>query len=182
MNDRSRPVPPRRSALQGLVPRPWTAAGLFASWLLLNQTLAPGHLLLGTLLALVLARIGVRDPQPSRTAASRLAPGRRALVAARLLGRVLRDIVVANLQVTVRILGPLERLQPGFVWVPLALTDPRAITLLAGIVTMTPGTVSADVSDDRRHLLVHGLDIDDPAGLVAEIKSRYETPIREMFE
>lgn len=182
MSEHSRPRPPRRGVLQALLPRPWTAAGLFVSWLLLNQTLAPGHLLLGALLALVLSRIGARDPQPSRAAAARLAPGRRALVAARLLGRVLRDIVVANLQVTVRILGPLDRLRPGFVWVPLDLTDPRAITLLAGIVTMTPGTVSADVSDDRRHLLVHGLDIHDPAGLVAEIKTRYESPIREMLE
>ena len=53
--------------------------------------------------------------------------------------------------------------------------------LLAGIVTMTPGTVSADLSDDRRTLLVHGLAIDDEAALIRSIKTRYEAPLKEIF-
>jgi len=66
--------------------------------------------------------------------------------------------------------------------VPLDVRRPRSISLLAGIVTMTPGTLSAELSDDHRHLLVHGLDVDDPQALVAQIKTRYEAPIRELFE
>jgi multicomponent K+:H+ antiporter subunit E len=154
---------------------------LWLAWLLLNQTVAPGHLLLGLVLALVLARLpGGATPRPSE--AGRRGLLRRPAVAARLAAIVLHDIVVANVQVARRILGPLGELDPQFVWVPLDVRRPRSISLLAGIVTMTPGTLSAELSDDRRHLLVHGLDIDDPDALVAEIKARYEAPIRELFE
>ena len=64
---------------------------------------------------------------------------------------------------------------------PLALTSPEAITVLAGTITMTPGTVSAELSADGRALLVHGLDVPDPEALVAEIKSRYEARLLEIF-
>ena len=174
--------PPRPGPLHRLLPRPWTAAWLWVAWLLLNQTLAPGHLLLGLVLAVLLARLGgpappsLRDPGRARSGARR--PG----IVLRLVWTVVYDIVVANLQVARRILGRHEALEPRFVWVPLEVRRPRSISLLAGIVTMTPGTVSAELSDDHRHLLVHGLDIADPDALVAEIKSRYEAPIRELFE
>ena len=65
--------------------------------------------------------------------------------------------------------------------IPLALTSPEAITVLAGTITMTPGTVSAELSADGRALLVHGLDVPDPDALVAEIKSRYEARLLEIF-
>ena len=162
-------------------PRPWTVLWLWLAWLLLNQTLAPGHLLLGLGLALVLASLAARGAGPHGRSTDR-SPWRRPGVALRLSGVVLHDIVVANLQVARRILGPHSALQPRFVWVPLDVKQPRSIALLAGIVTMTPGTLSAELSDDHGHLLVHGLDVDDPAALVAEIKGRYETPIRELFE
>jgi len=169
----------RRTGVRWL-PHPWLAAWLLAGWLLLNQTTAPGHVLLGGLLAIVIAR--AMPPAPSH-AARRGARGlRRAAVALRLCAVVLRDVVVANVQVATRILGPQARLRPGFVWVPLAAQRPVSITLLAGIVTMTPGTVSAEVTQDRRHLLVHGLDIADAEALVAEIRQRYETPIMELLE
>lgn len=174
-----KPPSPLRRVLHRLVPRPWMTLWLWLAWLLLNQTLAPAHLLLGAVLALGLSRLG-QAPQPARTAAGSAL--RRPGVAVRLALRVLRDIVVANLQVAARILGPGDALAPRFVWVPLDVKRPRAIGLLAGIVTMTPGTVSADLSDDHAWLLVHGLDVTDPDALVAEIKERYETPIRELFE
>jgi len=73
-------------------------------------------------------------------------------------------------------------LQPGFVEVPLDLRDSFAITVLTSTVSLTPGTVSADVSEDRTRLLVHALHVEDPQALVAEIKQRYEGPIKEIFE
>lgn len=162
-----------------LLPRPWTALWLWVAWLLLNQTVAPAHLVLGAILALVLSRL----PGDADTAEGRYEGAwRRPLIAARLSAIVLRDIVVANLQVSARILGPTARLNPRFIWVPLDVRRPRSITLLAGIVTMTPGTLSAELSDDHRQLLVHGLDMGDPEALIAEIKTRYEAPIRELFE
>jgi multicomponent K+:H+ antiporter subunit E len=84
-----------------------------------------------------------------------------------------------------RVLGPVDRIQPRFVWVPLSLTEPHAIATLAGIITMTPGTLSSEVTDDRRHLLVHALHCPDDeaaAALVADILHRYEAPLKEIFE
>ena len=103
----------------------------------------------------------------------------------RLLGFVvvvLYDIVVANVSVAIKVLGPLRSIRPGFVELPLELEDDFAIALLASTISLTPGTVSADVSPDRRTLLIHGLDVDDAAALVAEIKQRYERPLKEIFE
>lgn len=167
--------------LRRLLPRPWTVLWLWLTWLLLNQTIATGHVLLGLALALVLARL------PGGATRVEGTPGERGVlarprVAGRLAAIVLKDIVVANLQVARRIFGPADALTPRFVWVPLDVRRPRSISLLAGIVTMTPGTLSCELSDDHRHLLVHGLDIGDPQALVDEVKSRYEAPIRELFE
>ena len=89
--------------------------------------------------------------------------------------------MLANIAVARLILGPPGRLKPTFVEVPLELTQPMSISLLASIITMTPGTVSADLSEGNRTLLVHALDCDDTAGLVAEIKQRYEKPLLEIF-
>jgi len=107
--------------------------------------------------------------------------GRALLRAARFTLLVTWDIVMANVAVARLILGPMDRLRPAYVEVPIALEQPLAISLLASIITMTPGTVSADLSDDRRRLLVHVLDTSDPAALVEQIKSRYERPLAEIF-
>jgi multicomponent K+:H+ antiporter subunit E len=94
---------------------------------------------------------------------------------------VLRDIVVSNVQVAWLILGPERRINPRFVWVPLDVRDPYGIATLAGIITMTPGTLSADLTDDRRFLLVHALNVADEGELIASIKARYEAPLRRIF-
>jgi multicomponent K+:H+ antiporter subunit E len=65
---------------------------------------------------------------------------------------------------------------------PLSIRDPYGITSLASIITMTPGTLSVDLSADRKNLLVHALNLDDPAVLIASIKSRYERPLIAIFE
>jgi multicomponent K+:H+ antiporter subunit E len=71
---------------------------------------------------------------------------------------------------------------PGFVTVPLSIRDPYGIVSLASIITMTPGTLSVDLSADRERLLVHALHLRDPAALIASIKSRYERPLIAIFE
>lgn len=157
------------------LPAPLLSATLFAVWLLLNNTVDPAHLVLGAALAVVV---------PSFT--DRLRPDRprirRPQAIVRLALVVLWDIVLSNVEVARRILGPESAIKPRFVWIPLALTDPNAIVSLAGIITMTPGTLSADLSADRRHLLVHAFNVDDEAELIAQIKSRYEAPLKEIFE
>ncbi len=106
----------------------------------------------------------------------------RFLVAARLAVRVLGDIVVSSAEVTRRVLGPESAIRPGFVRVPIDLRDEWAITTLAGIITLTPGTLTADVAEDRSYLLVHALHVDDAAAIVAAIKTRYEAPLKEIYE
>ena len=66
--------------------------------------------------------------------------------------------------------------------IALDLTHPTAITLLATIITTTPGTVSCIVDEERRLILVHALDCSNPVEMAGEIKQRYEVPLREIFE
>ena len=61
------------------------------------------------------------------------------------------------------------------------MRDPYVATLLASVITLTPGTVSTNLSGDRRTLLVHALDVHDPAEDVARIKRRYEAALMEIF-
>lgn len=148
---------------------------LAAAWLLLQRSLAPAQLLTAALLALLVPRL----------VHGFLGPGvrLRALgTALRLAGVVLWDILVSNLVVARLVLDPSARPRPAWVPVPLVLAHPTAVSLLASIVTTTPGTVSCVVDEERRKILVHALDCADPAALAADIQRRYEAPLREIFE
>ena len=95
---------------------------------------------------------------------------------------VMWDILVANIQVAWIVLTVSNaKLKPAWITVPLDLRKPEAITLLAGTITLTPGTVSADVSESGHYLLVHVLHTDDPQAEVDAIKSRYEARLKEIF-
>jgi multicomponent K+:H+ antiporter subunit E len=157
-----------------LLPYPLQSLAILATWLALNGTLAPGQVLLGALLAVALP-LTVRRLVPVPVQLHR--PG----LAARLLLRVAGDIVIANLQVAVLIIGPERRLRPDFVRIPLDGLDPVGTAVLAGIITLTPGTLSVDTVDDGRALLVHALDVADPAALVETIQARYAAPLRAIF-
>lgn len=157
-----------------LFPHPVASAVLAAVWLVLNSSIAAGHVLLAVLLAWCI-------PWLTRSLWRRRVPLRRPLPALRLLAVVLADIVVANLNVARLILGPRSALRPAFVRVPLTVQEPFAIWTLASIITLTPGTVSSKLSEDRRWLLVHVLDLDDAEALVSQIKARYEAPLQEIF-
>lgn len=142
--------------------------------MLLTESLAPGHLLLGGLLALALPLFTVRFcPDRPRI--------HRPLLLLPYLAVLLWDITVANLVVARLILGPARRLRPAFIELPLDLGSDLAVVLLTHTVSLTPGTVAAHLSPDRRVLLIHALDVDDSAELVAHIKQRYERPLKEIF-
>lgn len=153
---------------------PWLSLLLAASWLLLQHTLAPVHLISAVLIGLVVPRL-LHGFLPAM-APVRLVP------AVRLTGVVLWDIVLSNFVVARLVLGPLSRPRPAWVTVPLALTHPTAISLLATIITTTPGTVSCTIDEERRHILVHALDCSDAAQMAADIKSRYEGPLLAIYE
>ena len=98
------------------------------------------------------------------------------------MGLVIWDIVVANVQVAIIVLFKSnDKMQPNWVNIPLELRTPEAIAILAGTITLTPGTVSADLSGDGRSLLVHALDAADPDAVRDEIKQRYESRLMEIF-
>lgn len=144
-------------------------------WLLLMNEITLGGVLLGLLLGIVI---------PLYT--NRFWPGtpliRNLHKVAEYAAIVLWDILVANVQVAWWILfWPVPRLRPAFMTVPLEITSPEAITVLAGTITMTPGTVSCDLSADGRALLIHGLHAPDTDGTVADIKNRYERRLKEIF-
>lgn len=157
------------------LPHPLASATLLVMWLMLNGTVAPAHLLLGAFLAWAI-------PWLTRKLWMRQLKLSNGMLALRLSGIVLYDIVRANFTVARLVLGPVARLRPAFVEIPLELREPFAISALASIITLTPGTVSCALSEDRRILLVHALDMDDEAALIEEIKARYEAPLKEIFE
>lgn len=168
------------------LPSPLLSAVLFVAWLALNQSASTGHLLLGALLAwaIPLATARLREPDGDATPAVEPArpAGRRAIAALRLGGVVALDIVRSNIEVARRILGRESAIHPRYVWVPLAIRHPHGRVALAGIITMTPGTLSAEFSADGRHLLVHAFNAADPQALVDDIRQRYEAPLMEIFE
>ena len=161
--------------MRRLLPHPVLTATLSVIWLLLANSASPGQFLLGLFIGWAIPLFTLRF-WPERVRFY------RPLILLRFIAVVLYDIITANLTVAWLILRGPGRLRPGFVQLPLDLTSDLAISLLANTISLTPGTVSADLSADRRTLLIHALDLTDPAGLVATIKARYEAPLRQVFE
>ena len=156
------------------LPHPWLTALLALSWLLLQHTLAPFHLISAVLIGLVVPRL-LKGFLPTTQPA-------RFLPALKLLGVVLWDIVVSNITVARLVLGPMSRPRPAWFKVPLDIEHPTAIALLANIITTTPGTVSCTVDEPGRYILVHALDCSDPAQMAADIKARYERLLLAIFD
>jgi len=158
-----------------LLPAPLLSTTLFLSWLALTGSASTGQLLLAALLAWAIPLMAASLLPERVHVRSWLAVSRLSLV-------VLYDIVASAVTVARQILGREDRISPGFVTVPLSIRDLYGIASLASIVTMTPGTLSVDLSSDGTRLLVHALNVGDPAALVASIKSRYERPLIAIFE
>jgi len=145
-------------------------------WLVLVQSLAPGHLLLALLLGLWVPH-ATRRMRPLQPRLHR--PG----TMLRLLVTVLGDIVRSCIQVSAIILGkPHRRERSGFMSLPLDLRDPHGLAVLSAIINSTPGTVWAELSADRRWLMIHVLDLHDEQWWIDTIKNRYEKPLMAIFE
>ncbi len=98
-----------------------------------------------------------------------------------LLVYFLWKLVVANVRLARDVVRPLSRLRPAIVAVPLSLEDDKQIVLLANLITLTPGTLSLDVSSDRKFLYVHVVNVEDVAAFREEIKSGFERRIGRLF-
>lgn len=161
--------------IRRLLPHPALSVLVAVVWLLLVNELTFG----AVVIALV---VGVAAPLLT----SRFWPDRPkirfGLDLLGYVGIVLWDIVEANFQVAWIILVRRNRdLRSRWLVVPLELRSPEAITVLAGTISLTPGTVTSDVSANGRALLVHALDVADPEAEVARIKQRYETRLLKVF-
>ncbi|MDI4664430.1 Na+/H+ antiporter subunit E [Xanthobacter autotrophicus] len=159
-----------------LLPHPLLTVLVTLVFVFLMNEVTPGVVVLGLILGLAI---------PLLTAP--FWPGRPRLKAPLTIVEyalvVLWDIVVSNIEVAKLILFRRgESLRTRYVSVPLDLETPEAIAMLAGTITMTPGTVSADLSADGKALLVHCLDTGDPKATVAAIKARYERRLKRIFE
>lgn len=156
------------------LPHPWIAALLLAAWLLLQQSLALPAIALGILLALGLSwmlgklglpRVRVRAP----------------VTLVRLIVRVFGDIVRSNIAVAMLIVSGRQRGASGFVTIPLEITSPYAIAMLACIITATPGTIWVSHDSERRLLVIHVLDLTDEGTWIRNIKRCYERPLLRIF-
>lgn len=157
-----------------LLPHPVTSVLLVVVWLLLQQSVSPGHLLLGGALGVLVPLFTQRFwPEHVRVG--------NPLGVLRFIGLVIWDILVANFSVARLAFAPTSALRPGFVRMPVDLENDFALTVLASTISLTPGTVSAELSADRQFLLVHYLYCDDEAELIRSIKQRYEAPLKEIF-
>ena len=157
-----------------LLPHPGLSVLLVVMWVVMVNDLTFGTLFLGIVFG-ILVPIFTAPWWPDR-------PHVRFVPAIAYCGVVLWDIVVANFQVAAIILfKPNRDLKPAWLVVPLDLTSPEAITVFAGTISLTPGTVSSDVSACGKYLLVHALHAPDPAADIAKAKARYEARLKEIF-
>jgi multicomponent K+:H+ antiporter subunit E len=156
-------------------PRPVLSCLLWVLWLLLVNELSAGQMLLALFWAWLI-------PFYTHSFWPGVMSLRRPWLALKFFSLVVWDILVANWVVARLILRPADRLQPAFMILPLDVREDFTITLLASTISLTPGTVSADLSIDRRHLLIHALHVDNEQEAIAQIKQRYEAPLKEIFE
>jgi len=158
-----------------MVPYPILSVFLLGMWLLLNQSLAPGHILLGGIIGLAggLATASLQLPGGSV---------RRPLLLVRLAFVVLLDIIRSNIAVMRIILNPRRKATSGFVDIQLDMRNHYALAILACIITSTPGTVWVHYDSATGRLMIHVLDLTDPEDWVDIIKTRYERPLMEVFE
>lgn len=162
--------------LKRLIPHPFLSITLVFIWLGLVNKFTLGNLLLGVLFGIVIPML-TAPYWPDRPKI------RRPLKGFEYVAIVLWDIVVANIQVAAIILFKRDAdIRSHWIVVPLELTSAEAITVLAGTITMTPGTVSATLAADGGSILVHCLHTDDPDSVRDEIKARYEGRLKEIFQ
>lgn len=161
--------------IKRLFPHPLLSVLLFFVWMLLVDRLALGSAVLALFLAIVIP-LATAAYWPNRPLIRNIP----AFAFYCLL--VMWDILVANIQVAKIILFyPNSRIKSAFIAVPITLTSPEAITMLAGTITMTPGTVTADMSACGTVLLIHSLHAPDPDAIRDEILTRYEARLKRIF-
>ncbi len=155
------------------LPHPILSVIVALTWMALAQSTATSTLIFAVLLAIIIPKF-VADFVVAT-------PHIRWHLAIKLFAVVLWDIVLSNFKVAKLILGSSNSLQPKWIRVPLASEHEQVNSLLAMIITTTPGTVSAGIDMEHGDILVHCLNNEQPEQEIIDIKARYEQPLLAIF-
>jgi len=148
---------------------------LLGLWLLLNDSMSTGNIVLGAALALFFGWES-RSLRPLRS------QPKRPLVAIKLVCRVAIDILHSNLAVAHNVWISRDDITPGFIKIPLTMKDPHGLAALSCIITYTPGTVWSEYAEREGILTLHVLDLKDEQYWIHKIQDDYERPLKEIFE
>ncbi|WP_172122733.1 MULTISPECIES: Na+/H+ antiporter subunit E [unclassified Devosia] len=146
-------------------------------WLAITGNFSGANLVFGAVIA-VGAMFLLRDSVAPPRALKRL----RRIVSLAVL--FVYELNLSAIRVAILVLTPdlKSALRPAVVAVPLKVKSDAEITLLANLITLTPGTLSIDLSPDRSHLYVHALSVSDPQAVIDDIASGFEARIRKVFQ
>lgn len=158
------------------LPLPLTSLALLLTWLLLNQSISPSHLLLGSILAVGLPQLAL----PLQPLADPYFAKPFALL--RLLAAALVEIIRSCFNVSRIILFRSRGLKSQFIRVPLDLTNPHGLALLSCLINSTPGTIWVEILSEGRALSLHVFDLHDEQWWIDTIKTQYEQPLIDIFE
>lgn len=161
------------SFLDRYFPHPFISIIVALSWLMLGHSFELFDICCALILGIIIPKL--LQPFVVRT------PNIHWTLAAKLFFVVLWDIIISNIRVAKQVLGPTKNLHPKWYRVPLETDHEHVNTLLAMIITTTPGTVTAGIDQERGDILVHSLSSDDPEAEIQDIKARYEAPLIAIF-
>ncbi|MCO5185190.1 MAG: Na+/H+ antiporter subunit E [Anaerolineae bacterium] len=149
-------------------------------WIALTGEATVSNFIFGFIISFGMLYIVQRTIEPRERALSYF---RRVFAAIDLILYFIWTVITANLRMFAAVLLPMSRLDPAIIRVPLSLEDPTAITLLANWITLTPGTLSLDVSDEFDALFIHTIvGGKDVTAFRDEIKQQYERRVMRVFE
>ena len=147
---------------------------LSLAWIALTGQFTPINLIIGFALGYILLWIMQRSGEPSNY----FLKGRQVV---HFILFFAWEVIVANVRVAYDVLTPRHRMTPGIIAIPLDVKTDREITILANLITLTPGTLSLDVSTDRRVLYIHAMYIQDVDRFKESIKKELEKRLLEVL-
>lgn len=160
---------------------------LALAWMILQSSFTPADLAVGLIFGFIVLRLSwpILSAEPFSAAAYFRFATRNPLLTTwrwlRFLAFGFVEIVKSNIAVTRAVLAPKLDLQPGIIGIPLDLKSDEGITTLADLITLTPGTVTLDISSDRKTLYIHAFEVRDAEALRRETKENFERRVKELW-
>ncbi|MCT4784176.1 MULTISPECIES: Na+/H+ antiporter subunit E [Exiguobacterium] len=105
---------------------------------------------------------------------------RRVFAAFKLIALFIKELIMSNIDVVKVLLSPKFDIEPGIIEVPTQLRSDWELTLLASLISLTPGTLSMDFSEDKKSIFVHSIHVPDKEQMIREIHDTFEKAIMEV--